>query len=215
MLEEIELRIPRASIVAILGPNGSGKSTLCGVISGVVDVLSGELLFEGADIAELSPHDRVNRGLVVVPESRGVFPAVSVDENLSLWLPTRSDRERVYDRFPNLGTRRSLAAGNLSGGEQQMLSLGAFFVRPPQLLVVDEPTLGLAELISQAVIEQLKELAALGTTIVLAEERAKNVLRVADWVATLSQGHVLWCEPRAEVTQDRLAQAYTGTPGVS
>ena len=133
VLHDIELTIPEHSVVTLLGPNGSGKSTLCSVMGGLVTPSSGRVIFEGEDVSNLSAHERARRGLVMVPESRGIFPGVSVDDNLSLWLRASKDRDLVYQRFPNLANRKALPAGSLSGGEQQMLAIGPMLVRPPRL----------------------------------------------------------------------------------
>ena len=210
VLHGIDVDIPRGSIVAVLGPNGSGKSTLCSVIGGLLEVSQGRIVYDGVDVTTMSPHDRARNGLVVVPESRGIFPSVSVDENLQLWLPRSSDKDEVYQRFPNLAVRRRLPAGNLSGGEQQMLSIGPMLVRPPTVLVIDEPTLGIAQMVSSEIMTNLDELSASGTTVILVEERARSVMSIAHWVCTLYRGRMLWFTDKDHVNDDVLASAYMG-----
>jgi ABC-type branched-subunit amino acid transport system ATPase component len=210
VLHGISLEIPRGSVVAVLGPNGSGKSTLCSTIGGLLAAADGSIVYDGEDITRMSSHDRARNGLVVVPESRGIFPNVSVDENMQLWLPDASDRDEVYQRFTNLAQRKRLPAGNLSGGEQQMLSIGPMLVRPPTVLVVDEPTLGIAQIVSTEIMRNLEELAESGTTVILVEERARNVMTIAQLVTTLYRGRLLWFAGKDDVDDEVLASAYMG-----
>jgi len=209
VLHGIDLSVPRRSITALFGANGSGKSTLCGTISGLVPVTSGALLLDGDDLGGVAAHRRVGRGVLVAPESRGIFPGLTVEENLMLRLDA-GDREEVYGRFPVLRERRRLPAGSLSGGEQQMLTLAPVLARPPKLVVVDEPTLGLAPLIISQLLELFGELRDRGTTILLVEEKVRDVLGVADHVAFIELGHIAWSGPRSDVDDERLVQAYLG-----
>jgi ABC-type branched-subunit amino acid transport system ATPase component len=149
--------------------------------------------------------------MLVAPESRGIFPGLSVEENLSLVLTSADERQKVYDRFPVLRERRKLSAGSLSGGEQQMLTLAPVLVNPPRVVVADEPTLGLAPLIVQQVMRVFEELRDRGTAILLVEEKARNVLPIAAHVAFLELGHVVWSGPRDDIDDERLVGAYFGT----
>ena len=146
----------------------------------------------------------------MAPESRGIFPGLTVQENLSLWLPDVAQHEQAYDRFPILKERRNLPAGNLSGGEQQILTLTPLLVRPPDVLIADEPSLGLAPLIVEQVMSIFVELRERGVALLLVEEKARDVLQIADSVAFLSLGEITWHGPRSEVDADRLAEAYLG-----
>jgi ABC-type branched-subunit amino acid transport system ATPase component len=148
---------------------------------------------------------------MLAPEARGIFPSLSVDDNLSVRLPRQADREQVYERFPMLGTRRETPAGSLSGGEQQILALAPLLHRPPEVLIADEPTLGLAPLIVAKLIELFTELRSRGTTVLLAEERAKGVLDIADQVILLELGRILWAGPRNDLQHDQLAAIYLGS----
>jgi ABC-type branched-subunit amino acid transport system ATPase component len=148
---------------------------------------------------------------MLAPEARGIFPSLSVEENLSVRLPRAADRERVYERFPMLGTRRSTQAGSLSGGEQQMLAIAPLLQRPPEVLIADEPTLGLAPLVVARLVELFTELRSQGTTLLLAEERAKGVLDVADQVILLELGKILWTGPRNDLREEQLAAIYLGS----
>jgi ABC-type branched-subunit amino acid transport system ATPase component len=147
---------------------------------------------------------------VLAPESRGVFAGLSVRENLQMWLADAADRDAAYERFPILGERRNLPAGSLSGGEQQMLTLAPLLVRPPDVLVADEPSLGLAPLIVEQILQIFVELRDRGVALVLVEEKARGVLDIADSVSFISLGHMLWSGSRGEVDEELLAQAYLG-----
>jgi ABC-type branched-subunit amino acid transport system ATPase component len=173
-------------------------------------VKKGSLSFEGLDITRMGAHRRSRTGIFVAPESRGIFPGLSVDENLTLRLSKSADRESVFEKFPQLSLRRNLLAGSLSGGEQQMLTLASALVNPPAVVVADEPTLGLAPLVIAEVMQLFQELRDLGTAILLVEEKVRDVLGVADQVAFLELGHVVWSGARADIDDERLIAAYLG-----
>jgi ABC-type branched-subunit amino acid transport system ATPase component/branched-subunit amino acid ABC-type transport system permease component len=210
VLHGVDLVVRAGEITALLGANGSGKTTLCSTISGLVPVRSGSLTLHGTDVSGHEAYRRARNGVIVTPESRGIFPGLSVEENLMLRLPDAADRNRVYERFPILGERRRLLSGSLSGGEQQMLALGPVLVKPPQVLVADEPTLGLAPLIVTELMTVFEELRAQNVAILLVEEKARDVLRIADRVAFLDLGHLVWSGPRAEIDDERLVATYLG-----
>ena len=210
VLHGLDLGLHRGTVTALLGSNGAGKSTLCSALAGLVTPTAGTILLDTADITTESASGRARRGLVLSPEGRGVFPSLTVDENLALWLGSASEREQAYHRFALLADRRRQPAGFLSGGEQQLLSLAPLLVRPPDVLIVDEPTLGLAPLAVDAVLGVLGELRDRGTTILLVEEKAQHVLRLADQVVFLDLGRVAWSGPPADVDADRLARSYLG-----
>jgi len=209
VLHGIDFAVQRGSITALFGANGSGKSTLCGTISGLVPVTSGSIILGGDELGQLPAHRRVGRGVLVAPESRGIFPGLTVEENLMLRLDT-THREEVYQRFPVLRERRRLPAGNLSGGEQQMLTLAPVLARPPRLVVADEPTLGLAPLVIAQLLDVFRELRDRGTTILLVEEKVRDVLGVADYAAFIELGHIVWTGARSDIDDERLVQAYLG-----
>lgn len=210
VLHGVSLRVERGSVLALLGPNGAGKSTLCGVIGGLVPATSGALLFDGVDITAMPAHERAKAGVMLVPESRGIFPSLSVEENLRMWLPNAADRDKVYERFDNLAVRRRVTAGNLSGGEQQMLSLAPLIARPPAVLVADEPALGLSVAVAAAVMNAFRMLRDSGTTLILVEEKSRDVLTVADTVGVLSLGTLPWVAPADQLDHDALTAAYLG-----
>jgi ABC-type branched-subunit amino acid transport system ATPase component/branched-subunit amino acid ABC-type transport system permease component len=210
VLHGIDLTVRAGEITALLGANGSGKSTLCSTISGLVPVRAGSIAMYGNDVSSQPPHKRARGGVLVAPESRGIFPGLTVEENLMLRLTDSAEREQVYDRFRVLKERRKLPAGSLSGGEQQMLTLAPVLVSPPRVVIADEPTLGLAPLVVAEVMHVFEELRERGTAILLVEEKAKNVLEVADWVAFLELGHLVWSGPRGEIDDERLVATYLG-----
>jgi ABC-type branched-subunit amino acid transport system ATPase component/branched-subunit amino acid ABC-type transport system permease component len=214
VLHGIDLVVRSGEITALLGANGSGKTTLCSTISGIVRPTAGSITFDGKDATSWPAHRRARAGVLVAPESRGVFPGLTVDENLTLRLREAAAREQVYMRFPQLAQRRQLPAGSLSGGEQQMLALAPVLVSPPPVVVADEPTLGLAPRVVTEVLGVFEELRDRGTAILLVEEKARDVLEIAERVAFLDLGHVAWSGPRADIDDERLVSAYLGAgPG--
>jgi ABC-type branched-subunit amino acid transport system ATPase component/branched-subunit amino acid ABC-type transport system permease component len=210
VLHGIDLVVPRGQIVALVGANGAGKSTLCNTAAGALTPSEGRILLGSDDVTALAAHQRARRGVVMAPEQRGVFAGLTVEENLSLWVPTAEDREQAYTAFPILGQRRRQVAGNLSGGEQQMLTLAPLLARPPEVLIADEPTLGLAPMVVEQIMDIFVQLRDRGVSLLLVEEKSKDVLKVADVVAFLELGHLVWMGPRAEVDEERLAAAYLG-----
>jgi ABC-type branched-subunit amino acid transport system ATPase component/branched-subunit amino acid ABC-type transport system permease component len=213
VLHGVTIAVDAAQVVALLGANGAGKSTLCGVTAGMVPATSGTIMLDGRDITTTSTYARARAGLLLVPEARGIFPGLTVEENLQVLLRDPELRDKAYARFPILGERRKQIAGLLSGGEQQMLSLAPALATPPDVLVADEPTLGLAPLAAEVVIDALRELQGLGTAILLVEEKASEVMKVADIVAFMELGRLVWMGPREEADEERLAAAYLGGIG--
>ncbi|MDG4859792.1 ATP-binding cassette domain-containing protein [Streptomyces sp. T-3] len=210
VLHGVDLTVRSGEILALLGPNGAGKSTTCQVAAGLIAPTRGRIHVQGRDATTDGPVKLSRQGVLLAPEGRGIFPALTIEENLALHLPDKPDRAAVYDRFPALATRRGIPAGSLSGGEQQMLALAPLLQRPPKVLIADEPSLGLAPRVVEEVFQLLAELRDAGTALLLVEEKAAEILGVADTVAYLSQGRVSWCGPRAEVEADRLTEAYLG-----
>jgi ABC-type branched-subunit amino acid transport system ATPase component/branched-subunit amino acid ABC-type transport system permease component len=206
----VDLAVAQSRVTALIGANGAGKSTLCSVVAGLVAPTAGTVRLGGLDVTGRPPHERVTAGAFLIPEGRGIFPALTADENLALWLREPAEREAAYERFPALADRRRQAAGSLSGGEQQMLALAPALVRPPLLLVVDEPSLGLAPLLAEQVCQALRELRDRGTAVLLVEEKAKDVLAVADTVVFLQVGRVAWAAAAGAVDEERLVESYLG-----
>jgi ABC-type branched-subunit amino acid transport system ATPase component/branched-subunit amino acid ABC-type transport system permease component len=210
VLARLDLALEPGTITALVGANGAGKTTLCKVVAGLLPATEGRVFLGGTDITVVPPHRRAGR-LMLAPEARGIFPSLSVEENLSVRLPRAADRDQVYERFPLLGTRRATAAGSLSGGEQQILAIAPLLQRPPEVLIADEPTLGLAPLVVAQLIGLFTELRSQGTTVLLAEERARGVLDVADQVILLELGRILWTGPRNDLQEEQLAAIYLGS----
>jgi branched-subunit amino acid ABC-type transport system permease component/ABC-type branched-subunit amino acid transport system ATPase component len=211
VLHGVGVAVPAGAIVALLGANGAGKSTLCGVIGGTVPAWSGRVLLGGDDVTHTPAFRRARAGLMLLPESRGIFPGLSVAENLEVWLRDADQRERAYGRFPVLGERRNQLVGTLSGGEQQMVALASALEQPPRVLVADEPTLGLAPLAAEAVFAALAELRDRGVALLLVEQKARDVIEIADAVALVELGRITWSGPRHQADAERLAAAYLGT----
>jgi branched-subunit amino acid ABC-type transport system permease component/ABC-type branched-subunit amino acid transport system ATPase component len=211
VLHGVSLALERGTVTALLGANGAGKSTLCGVAAGIVPPEAGSVWLSGADVTKQQSHERAKNGLLLVPEARGIFPGLTVEENLMLLLADEDLRQKAYDRFPILWQRRGQVAGLLSGGEQQMLSLAPAMASPPTVLIADEPTLGLAPMAAEGVMEAILELRAAGSAVLLVEEHASNALKVADTIAYKELGRLSWLGPRQEADMEQLAGAYLGS----
>ncbi|GAA3168404.1 ABC transporter permease subunit [Nonomuraea roseoviolacea] len=207
VLRGVELSVRPGEVVALLGANGAGKSTACAVAAGDLPVAAGRVLLDGRDVTAWPAHRRARAGVLLAPEGRGVFPGLTVDENLRTWL---DDPAPAYERMPQLAARRGVPAGALSGGEQQLLTLAPALVRPPRVLIADEPSLGLAPLVVRQVFEVFAELRERGVALLLVEEKATEALAVADRVAFMRLGRITWTGPRSEVDADRLTAAYLG-----
>ncbi len=196
-LDDVDIDVAQGEIVALIGANGAGKTTLLNVISGVQPLSSGRLHYGGQDLAAASAPERVRRGIVQVPEGRQIFAPLSVRENLELGAYTRPiDRmERlitdVFELFPVLASRQSAEAGALSGGEQQMLAIGRALMAEPRLLLLDEPSLGLAPQMISFIFERVRELNGKGMSILLVEQNASIALELADRAYVLETGSVV------------------------
>lgn len=216
-VRNVSIEVPRNSIVTILGANGAGKSTTLKSISGLVKVSKGSIFFEGTDITRFSASKRVGLGLAHCPEGRRIFASLSVRQNLLLGghLLSKADVdagiERALDLFPALKTRLGQAAGSMSGGEQQMLAIGRSLMSNPRLLLLDEPSLGLAPLVIHRVFEVLSEIRMQGTTIVLVEQNVSQALRLADFAYVLSSGTIDLSGTASEVmSTDAVRRSYLG-----
>lgn len=218
VLKGISLRVDEGEVVTLIGANGAGKTTTLMCISGLHRPRSGTLTFLGRDIAAMAPHDIVRLGLVQSPEGRKVFARMTVTENLEMGAYTRkdpdgvrSDYTRVFDLFPVLAERRAQAAGTLSGGEQQMLAVGRAMMARPRLLLLDEPSLGLAPLIVKRIFEVIQTLNQQGTTVLLVEQNARMALRIAHRGYVLETGSVTSEGSGAALLADpRVQAAYLG-----
>ncbi len=191
----ISFEVNEGEIVSLIGANGAGKSTILKTISGVLRAKSGSVSFLGQDISKVEAHKIVHRGLAHVPEGRRIFLKMTVMENLEMGAFTkkeicRADIERVFERFPRLKERQSQIAGTLSGGEQQMLAMGRALMSAPKLLMLDEPSMGLAPLLVEQIFDIITTLHAAGTTILLVEQNAGMALEVADRAYVLETGRI-------------------------
>ncbi len=217
VLHGVSIEVPAGAIVSLVGANGAGKTTLLRAISGVVPVTRGRIRFDGRSIEHLPPHARVALGIVQVPEGRQLFTPLSVEDNLDLgaW-PRRSedfsrDRARVYDMFPMLAARRKISAGALSGGQQQMLAIGRALMAKPRLLLLDEPSLGLAPILVEQILQTIQGLKRDGLTILLIEQNARAALAIADRAYVLETGRITASGTAVEVGRDeRVRAAYLG-----
>ncbi|HXA34149.1 MAG TPA: ATP-binding cassette domain-containing protein, partial [Acidimicrobiales bacterium] len=210
VLHGITLDLGPGQLLGVLGSNGAGKSTLCSVISGGNLPSGGRILFADQDATTRPPYWRSRRGLLVAPEARGIFGGLTVDENLRILLPRREDRDQVYDRFPALAERRPIDANVLSGGEQQILALAPLLVHRPRVLIADEPYLGLAPQIVKLIMTLLAELRDDGVAVVLVEEKSRDVLPIADKIAVLQLGRIVWTGTPDEIGAEELAAMYLG-----
>ena len=217
-LHGITLQVPEGQIVALLGANGAGKSTTLRSIAGIVRPSEGEILWEGVNLIGLESYEVVMQGIAMVPEGRRVFINLSVTENLRLGAYTRKEPQQigqdiqgVFQLFPRLEERRRQSAGTLSGGEQQMLALGRALMSKPRLLMIDEPSLGLAPVLAQGVFKRLKELNETGQTILLIEQNVRAALAIADYAYILETGRIVLEGAASELVQsDEVRQAYLG-----
>jgi len=210
VLHGVDLALEPGTVTALLGANGAGKSTLCQVAAGALEPVRGSVWLHGDDVTSLPPYRRANDGVMFIPEARGIFPGLTVEENLSILLQTAEEREKAYERFDVLGMRRKQTAGLLSGGEQQMLSLVPALVKAPKVLIADEPTLGLAPLVGELVMDAIREISVAGTAVLLVEENARNALSAADTLMFMELGRIVWSGARDDADIDLLSSAYLG-----
>ena len=217
-LWDVSLEVAAGEAVAVVGPNGAGKTTLLRVISGVIAPRSGELIFEGAGLTGRPAHEIVAHGIAHVPEGRRLFPALTVAENLKMgaFLPAargsyRQSLERVFELFPVLAERRGQRAGSLSGGEQQMLALGRALMSTPRLILLDEPSMGLAPVMVLRLFDLIRRIRAEGYTILVVEQNVRQVLKLVDRAYLLEVGRIRM-EGRAHelAEQDFVRKAYVG-----
>ncbi len=216
-LKGVSLRVEDGELVTLIGSNGAGKSTTLRAISGLLRPKAGQMRYAGQALDKLQAHEIVRLGISHCPEGRRVFPGLSVAENLRLGAAQRSakdtagDAERMYDLFPRLRERRAQSAGTLSGGEQQMLAIARALMSRPKLLLLDEPSLGLAPLVVAAIFEVIADLKKQGVTILLVEQNARLALNVADRAYVLETGRVTLAGDAAELkTNPQVEATYLG-----
>ena len=218
-LKGVSVHVEGGKITCLLGPNGAGKTTLMMTIAGILEPRRGSIKLAGTELVGLSPARIVSRGVALVPENRLVFPDMSVHENLLAGAYQRNDKreiasdiERMYARFPTLKERRDQLAGTLSGGEQQMLAVGRALMSRPSVLLMDEPSLGLAPIVVAEIFDIVGELNRDGTTIFLVEQNAHMALKVAHQFFLMEQGRITFQGTPGELAEDEVIQrAYLGT----
>ena len=214
----ISFEVPEGSIVTLIGANGAGKSTTLRTIAGLVKPASGRIHLQAEDITGMSPDKIVTRGITLVPEGRRVFPDLTVLENLKVGAYLRRNKDEiehdlqwVYDLFPRLKERSWQAAGTLSGGEQQMLAVGRALMSRPKLIMMDEPSLGLAPIVVRGIFDIIKEINRMGVTVLLVEQNANMALQIADIGYVLETGRITLSGPGRELmTNEQVKKAYLG-----
>ena len=217
-LHGISLEVAEGEVVALIGANGAGKTSTMRAVSGVRGLHSGSIIFDGEDVTKLRADQRMRKGLCLTPEGRGVFPGMTVTENLDMGAYTRRDKagiaedfERVFGLFPRLLERRKQIAGTMSGGEQQMLAIGRSLMSRPKLLLLDEPSMGLAPMLIQQIFSIISEIAEQGTTILVVEQNAKQALSRADRAYVLETGRIVKTGSGAALLDDpSVREAYLG-----
>ncbi|MCA3000724.1 MAG: ABC transporter ATP-binding protein [Rhodocyclaceae bacterium] len=214
----IQLHVDEGELVTLIGANGAGKTTALKAISGLLKPTSGDILYQGRSIVGVAPHRISQQGLALVPEGRGVFPGLTIEENLAMGAYCRNDKagiasdvEIAYQRFPRLKERAKQTAGTLSGGEQQMLAISRALMSRPKLLLLDEPSMGLAPIMVQKIFAVVREVADSGVTILLIEQNAKLALQVSNRAYVMDGGVISFeGDSRSLLTDPRVREAYLG-----
>jgi len=217
-LKGISLSVPEGKIVTLIGANGAGKSTTMKTLMGIVKAQEGDVTFEGKSLKGKKSYQVVDMGISLVPEGRQVLQSMSVEENLRLGAYKRSDKDgiaadlkKVYDRFPRLLERKAQYAGTLSGGEQQMLAIGRAMMSRPKVLLLDEPSMGLAPIVVQEIFDVIKAINEGGTTVLLVEQNAKKALKIADYAYVMETGKIVLHGKASEVADNpQVMAAYLG-----
>jgi branched-chain amino acid transport system ATP-binding protein len=215
VLNGVSIRVAEGEVVTVIGPNGAGKSTLIKTIFGLLPPRSGQILFREGEISGRKPHDITRLGLSYVPQLDNIFPSLTVEENLEIGSLDRSRTDqqiaRMYELFPRLGERRAQAAGTMSGGERQMVAMARALMPDPQLLLLDEPSAGLAPAFVDAIFEKVQEVNRAGVTIVMVEQNAKRALAMSDRGYVLDLGKDRFEGPGNELLEDpKVAELYLG-----
>ena len=219
-IKDVSFHVDEGEIVTLIGANGAGKTTTMHAISGLLKLASGEITYDGNLISKMEAHKIVRLGLAQVPEGRRVFSGLTVQQNLSMGAYTRhdgkdaiqSDYDMVFDLLPRLKERRNQPAGTLSGGEQQMLAVGRALMAKPKLIMMDEPSLGLAPIVVRGIFEIIREINRQGITVLLIEQNANMALKIADWAYVMQTGSILMRGPGAELAaNEEVKAAYLGT----
>ncbi|WP_083733416.1 ABC transporter ATP-binding protein [Actinomadura sp. CNU-125] len=215
-LKGISVQVDRGEIVTLIGANGAGKTTTLKTVSGLRDLSAGAVRFDGADISKMPGHKRVLAGIGQAPEGRGIFPGMTVEENLLMGAYARRDDSskelaEAYELFPRLAERRTQAGGTMSGGEQQMLAIGRALMAKPKVLLLDEPSMGLAPMLVQQIFSIIEEINRRGTTVLLVEQNAQQALQIAHRAYVLETGRVVKSAAASELLDDpQVRAAYLG-----
>ncbi|MEV6643202.1 ABC transporter ATP-binding protein [Amycolatopsis sp. NPDC051061] len=215
-LKGMSIQVGEGEIVSLIGANGAGKTTTLKTISGLRPLTSGRILFNGQDISKTPGHKRVLLGIGQSPEGRGVFPGMTVQENLLMGAYTRkddlqADLAEVYELFPRLAERKTQFGGTMSGGEQQMIAIGRALMTKPKVLLLDEPSMGLAPMLIAQIFDIIREINKRGTTVLLVEQNAQQALKLSDRAYVLETGRVVQSAPGAELLNDpKVRAAYLG-----
>jgi branched-chain amino acid transport system ATP-binding protein len=215
-LKDVTLGVDEGEIVALIGANGAGKTTTLKTISGLRPLSAGRIVFEGADISRMPGHKRVMAGIGQAPEGRGVFPGMTVQENLLMGAFTRKgsvakELDEVYELFPRLAERKNQSGGTMSGGEQQMVAIGRALMAKPRVLLLDEPSMGLAPILVNQIFEIIKEINNRGTTVLLVEQNAQQALNLAHRAYVLETGRVVKSADASLLLDDpQVRAAYLG-----
>ena len=217
-LKGINLSVEEGKIVTLIGANGAGKSTTMKTIMGVMKPTAGEIRFKGESLVGKKPYSIVSTGVVLVPEGRQILQNMTVRENLELGAYQRKDKEgiredlsKVFERFPRLFERQNQFGGTLSGGEQQMLAIGRAMMARPELMLLDEPSMGLAPLVVQQIFEVIRDINKMGTTVLLVEQNARKALQIADYAYVMETGKIVMEGPASEVAGNSdVMAAYLG-----
>jgi branched-chain amino acid transport system ATP-binding protein len=213
VLQDVTLSVPSSTAVALLGPNGAGKTTLLRVASGLLKPVRGRVEMDGKDVTGMRTHAMARVGLCHIPEGRGIFPSLSVHDNLVLESPKGRERESIEEAvsaFPLLGTRLRQTAGSLSGGEQQMLALVRTFVAHPKVVVVDEPCLGLAPIVVDQIFAALRRIVESGAALLLVEQYVHRALTLATTAYLMNRGQIVFTGPSEELESEGLFERYVG-----
>ncbi|MCY4726201.1 ABC transporter ATP-binding protein [Nocardioides sp. STR2] len=217
-LHGITVEVNEGEVVSLIGANGAGKTSTMRALSGVRGLSAGSVVFNGEDVTKMRADQRLRKGLVLCPEGRGIFPGMTVTENLNMGAYTRKDKaavdedyDRVFGLFPRMEERKKQVAGTLSGGEQQMLAIGRALMSRPKLLMLDEPSMGLAPMLIQQIFDIITEISQQGTTILVVEQNAKQALSRSDRAYVLETGNIVKTGTGAELLDDpSVREAYLG-----
>lgn len=217
-LKGISFKVEKGEIVALIGANGAGKTTTLHALSGLISAKGGSIIYKDKDISKIPPHKLVSIGMAHIPEGRRIFSEMSVLENLKMGAYTRKDREeiedsieKIYKRFPRLEERKNQLAGTMSGGEQQMLAMGRALMSKPEIVLMDEPSMGLSPIFVNEIFDIIKQMRREGVTVLLVEQNAKKALSVSDRAYVLENGKIVMQGRASEIMDDEsIKKAYLG-----